>query len=138
MCRNLVIILLQEFIPTCPDSSFSYIIPSPVQCDLYYLCEFGTASRRFVSHLNQENRTWERNMLELINSVLDLSMFSLDTLKKKFSRIWIRHFRMDWIRIRILYSSRKQTSPLVHVSHYKSIGGLQNSLPKKYVPGRYS
>jgi hypothetical protein len=37
---------LQEFIPTCPDSSFSYIIPSPVQCDLYYLCEFGTASRR--------------------------------------------------------------------------------------------
>jgi hypothetical protein len=71
MCRNLVIILLQEFIPTCPDSSFSYIIPSPVQCDLYYLCEFGTASRRFVSHFHQERGTW-------IISVLDLPMFLLD------------------------------------------------------------
>jgi hypothetical protein len=51
---SFVTILLQEFIPTCPDSSFSYIIPSPVQCDLYYLCEFGTASRRFVSRFLQE------------------------------------------------------------------------------------
>jgi hypothetical protein len=71
---SFVTILLQEFIPTCPDSSFAYIIPSPGQCDLYYLCEFGTASRRFVSHFHQETGTWN---LELFISVLDLSMFSL-------------------------------------------------------------
>merc|ERR1712212_60322 len=37
--------IAQDFLPTCPDDTFSYIIPSPVQCDLYYLCEFGTPSR---------------------------------------------------------------------------------------------
>jgi len=36
----------QDFLPTCPDASFSYIIPSPSQCDLYYLCEFGTPSKK--------------------------------------------------------------------------------------------
>jgi len=38
--------IAQDFLPTCPDDTFSYIIPSPVQCDLYYLCEFGTPSRK--------------------------------------------------------------------------------------------
>jgi len=38
--------LAQDFLPTCPDATFSYIIPSPIQCDLYYLCEFGTPSRK--------------------------------------------------------------------------------------------
>jgi len=36
----------KDFLPTCPDATFSYIIPSPIQCDLYYLCEFGTPSRK--------------------------------------------------------------------------------------------
>merc|ERR1712121_200832 len=27
--------LANEFLPTCPDATFSYIIPSPTQCDLY-------------------------------------------------------------------------------------------------------
>jgi hypothetical protein len=36
----------QDFLPSCPDATFSYIIPSPTQCDLYYQCEFGTPSRK--------------------------------------------------------------------------------------------
>merc|ERR1711970_349740 len=31
--------LANEFLPTCPDATFSYIIPSPTQCDLYYTCD---------------------------------------------------------------------------------------------------
>jgi hypothetical protein len=82
MCRNLVIILLQEFIPTCPDSSFSYIIPSPVQCDLYYLCEFGTASRRFVSHFHRENGIGSGICLSCSSVLWTSQMFSLDTFFK--------------------------------------------------------
>merc|ERR1711887_261178 len=37
--------LSNEFLPTCPDATFSYIIPSPTQCDLYYTCDLGTPSR---------------------------------------------------------------------------------------------
>jgi len=37
--------LSQDFLPTCPDAKFSYIIPSPTQCDLYYVCEYGTPSK---------------------------------------------------------------------------------------------
>merc|ERR1719369_2094658 len=37
--------LANEFLPTCPDATFSYIIPSPTQCDLYYTCDLGTPSR---------------------------------------------------------------------------------------------
>merc|ERR1712183_301787 len=37
--------LANEFLPTCPDTTFSYIIPSPTQCDLYYTCDLGTPSR---------------------------------------------------------------------------------------------
>merc|ERR1719188_430943 len=37
--------LVNEFLPTCPDATFSYIIPSPTQCDLYYTCDLGTPSR---------------------------------------------------------------------------------------------
>lgn len=37
--------LQNDFLPTCPDATFSYIIPSPLQCDLYYLCDFGTPSK---------------------------------------------------------------------------------------------
>jgi len=36
----------QDFLPSCPDATFSYIIPSPSQCDLYYLCEFGTPYKK--------------------------------------------------------------------------------------------
>ncbi len=49
---------LQEFTPTCPDSSFSYIIPSPVQCDLYYLCELGRASRRWFERFFSITVVW--------------------------------------------------------------------------------
>jgi len=38
--------LAKDFLPTCPDATFSYIIPSPSQCDLYYLCEYGNPSRK--------------------------------------------------------------------------------------------
>ncbi|XP_023323787.1 uncharacterized protein LOC111697884 [Eurytemora carolleeae] len=38
--------LSHDFLPSCPDATFSYIIPSPTQCDLYYQCEFGTPSRK--------------------------------------------------------------------------------------------
>lgn len=38
--------LSNDFLPTCPDATFSYIIPSPTQCDLYYLCEFGNPSKK--------------------------------------------------------------------------------------------
>merc|ERR1719452_294995 len=38
--------LPNDFLPTCPDATFSYIIPSPTQCDLYYLCEFGNPSKK--------------------------------------------------------------------------------------------
>merc|ERR1719435_414955 len=37
--------LANEFLLTCPDATFSYIIPSPTQCDLYYTCDLGTPSR---------------------------------------------------------------------------------------------
>jgi hypothetical protein len=38
--------LSNDFLPSCPDATFSYIIPSPTQCDLYYLCEFGNPSKK--------------------------------------------------------------------------------------------
>jgi len=38
--------LTQDFLPSCPDPKFSYIIPSPSQCDLYYLCEYGNPSKK--------------------------------------------------------------------------------------------
>jgi len=38
--------ITQDFLPTCPDATFSYIIPSPIQCDLYYLCEYGIPSKK--------------------------------------------------------------------------------------------
>jgi len=38
--------ITQDFLPTCPDDTFSYIIPSPIQCDLYYLCEYGIPSKK--------------------------------------------------------------------------------------------
>jgi len=44
--ENSVEPLSNDFLPSCPDATFSYIIPSPTQCDLYYLCEFGTPSKQ--------------------------------------------------------------------------------------------
>jgi len=37
--------LAQDFLPSCPDAKYSYIIPSPTQCDLYYICDYGTPSK---------------------------------------------------------------------------------------------